>query len=475
MTLENQTDPATSGQPGMKSDLKTRHITMISIAGVIGAGLFIGSGAVINSVGPGAILSYAFAGLIVVLVMRMLGEMSAAYPTSGSFSTYANEAIGPWAGFTIGWLYWFFWVVVIAIEALAGAAIIQYWIPDFPIWLMSLILTVALTATNLFSVKAFGEFEYWFSLIKVVSITLFLVLGVSVLFGWYPGIEAPGTANLLGEGGFMPSGFGAIMLGITVVIFSFMGTEIVAIAAGESKDPVRSVRVATNSVVWRILIFYIGSIAVVVTLLPWNSANILVSPFVAVLDHIGIPAAAQIMNFVVLTAVLSCLNSALYANSRMLFGMAQKGDAPKAFLKLSKRGVPVRAILFSTVFSYVAVVLNFISPDKVFLFLINSSGAVALLVYLIICFSQLRMRKRLEKERGHLPVKMWLFPYLTYATIIVVAGIYLAMFFIPSTRIQVILTSIVAAGVVGIYFVFYRKKEAVNYGQNPVGVQQSAK
>ena len=474
MALQNQTEPGSGTQPGMKSDLKTRHITMISIAGVIGAGLFIGSGAVINSVGPGAILSYAFAGLIVVLVMRMLGEMAAAYPTSGSFSTYANEAIGPWAGFTIGWLYWFFWVVVIAIEALAGAAIIQYWIPDFPIWLMSLILTVALTATNLFSVKAFGEFEYWFSLIKVVAITLFLVLGVAVLFGWYPGIAAPGTVNLLGEGGFMPSGFGAIMLGITVVIFSFMGTEIVAIAAGESENPVRSVRTATNSVVWRILIFYIGSIAVVVTLLPWNSANILVSPFVAVLDHIGIPAAAQIMNFVVLTAVLSCLNSALYANSRMLFGMAKKGDAPKYFLKLSKKGVPVRAILFSTVFSYIACIMNFISPDKVFLFLINSSGAVALLVYLIISVSQLRMRKRLEQERGHLPVKMWLFPYLTYATIIAVSGIYLAMFFIPSMQIQVILTTIVALGVVGIYFLFYRRKqEATGLGQAPAHVQRS--
>ena len=458
---------------GMKRDLKTRHIAMISIAGVIGAGLFIGSGAVINSAGPGAILSYAFAGLIVVLVMRMLGEMSAANPTSGSFSTYASEAIGPWAGFAIGWLYWFFWVVVIAIEALAGAAIIQYWLPDFPIWLMSLILTVALTATNLFSVKSFGEFEYWFSLIKVVAITLFLVLGVAVLFGWYPGVSAPGTVNLIGEGGFMPSGFGAIMLGITVVIFSFMGTEIVAIAAGESENPVKAVRTATNSVVWRILIFYIGSIAIVVTLLPWNSANILVSPFVAVLDHIGIPAAAQIMNFVVLTAVLSCLNSALYANSRMLFGMAQKGDAPKAFLKLSKNGVPARAILFSTVFAYFAVTLDFISPDKVFLFLINSSGAVALLVYLIICVSQLRMRRRLEAENKQLAVKMWLFPYLTYATIAVVAGIYLAMFFIPSTRIQVILTSIVAIGVVGIYFLFYRKKAAVGYGKTPVGVQRS--
>jgi GABA permease len=368
-----------SNQQGeLKSDLKIRHISMISIAGVIGAGLFIGSGAVINSVGPGSILSYTLAGLIVVLVMRMLGEMAAARPTSGSFSNYASEAIGPWAGYTIGWLYWFFWTVVIAIEAVAGAAIIQYWLPDFPVWLMALILTVSLTMTNLFSVKSFGEFEYWFALIKVAAIVLFLILGLSVIIGIYPGIASPEVSNLLGNGGFFPTGISSVLIGITVVIFSFMGTEIVAIAAGESEQPEKSVRIATNSVVWRILIFYIGSIAIVVTLLPWDSANILVSPFVAVLDYIGIPAAAQIMNFVVLTAVLSCLNSALYANSRMLYGMAQKGEAPKSFLKLSKNGVPVRAILFSTAFSYIAVIFSYISPDKLFLFLVNSSGAVAI-------------------------------------------------------------------------------------------------
>lgn len=446
----------------LNPDLKIRHISMISIAGVIGAGLFVGSGAVINATGPGAILSYALAGFLVVLVMRMLGEMAAAKPTSGSFSTYASEAIGPWAGYTIGWLYWFFWVVVIAIEAIAGAAIIQYWMPGIPVWFMSLVLTILLTMTNLFSVKSFGEFEYWFSFIKVVSIGLFLILGLSVILGWFPNVETPGAANLLGEGGFMPSGFGAVLLGITIVIFSFMGTEIVAIAAGESDHPTKAVRIATNSVVWRILVFYIGSIAIVVTLLPWNSANILVSPFVAVLDYVGIPAAAQIMNFVVLTAVLSCLNSALYANSRMLFGMAKKGDAPKAFMKLSKKGVPVRAILFSTVFSYIAVIFSYTSPDKIFLFLINSSGAVALLVYLVIAFSQLRMRRILEREHPEaLQVKMWLYPYLTYFSIICIVGIYVAMLIIDSLRIQALLTLLIAGLTIASYFVFARKKESV--------------
>ena len=456
-------------QDQLNPDLKIRHIGMISLGGVIGAGLFIGSGAVINATGPGSILSYALAGLIVILVMRMLGEMSTANPTSGSFSTYASDAIGPWAGFTIGWLYWFFWVVVIAIEAIAGAAIMQYWIPNFPLWLMALILTVLLTLTNLFSVKSFGEFEYWFSLIKVISIGLFLVLGLCVIFGWFPGIDAPGTSNLVGIGGFMPSGISSVLLGITVVIFSFMGTEIVAIAAGESAHPAKAVRIATNSVIWRILIFYIGSITIVVTLLPWNSTTLLVSPFVAVLDYIGIPAAAQIMNFVVLTAVLSCLNSALYANSRMLFGMAKKGDAPKAFLKLSKKGVPIRAILFSTIFSYIAVIISYVSPDKVFLFLINSSGAVALLVYLVIAVSQLRMRKRLERENPDaLQLKMWLFPYLTYATIICISGIYIAMLIIESLRVQALLTSLIAIITIASYFIVNRNRERMNKANNPI-------
>jgi GABA permease len=444
----------------LKKDLKIRHITMISIGGVIGAGLFMGSGAVIHSAGPGSLVSYALAGLLVVFVMRMLGEMASLNPTSGSFSTYAREAIGPWAGYAIGWLYWFFWVIVIAIEATAGAANIQYWFPDIPAWLLSLVLTVLLTLTNIYSVKSFGEFEYWFSLIKVVTIILFLGLGLFVIFGLVPGVEAPGLSNLTGNGGFMPHGVGAILLGITVVIFSFMGTEIVAVAAGESAEPSKAVRIATNSVIWRILVFYIGSIAVVVTLLPWNSANLLKSPFVAVLEHVGIPAGAQILNFIVLTAVLSCLNSGLYTNSRMLYGMAKTGDAPKAFLKLNKNGVPVRAVLFGTFFAYIAVIFNYISPDEVFLFLVNASGGIALLVYLVIAFSHLKMRQRVERQNPELlQVKMWLFPYLTYVTIAGILAILIAMAFIDSMRLQVALTMLIAALIVGSY-VFVRKNKA---------------
>jgi GABA permease len=444
----------------LKKDLKIRHITMISLGGVIGAGLFVGSGAIIHSTGPGSLISYALTGLLVIFLMRMLGEMASVNPTSGSFATYASEAIGPWAGYTIGWLYWFFWVIVIAIEATAGAGIIQYWYPQIPNWVLSLGLTILLTLSNVFSVKSFGEFEYWFSIIKVVSIVLFLILGFAAIFGIIPGSHAPGLSNLVGRGGFIPHGIGSVLLGITVVIFSFVGTEIVAIAAGESAHPEKAVRVATNSVIWRILVFYLGSIAVVVTLLPWDSANVLKSPFVAVMENLGIPGAAQIMNLIVLTAVLSCLNSGLYTNSRMLYSLAQKGDAPKAFLKLSRNGVPVRAILFGTIFAYIGVIFDYISPDKVFLFLINASGGIALFVYLAIAISHLRLRKRIERENPEkLKVKMWLFPYLTYVTIGVILVILVAMAYIDSLRSQFLLTTLLAVLVIGSYFLFAKKRK----------------
>ncbi|MGG1677736.1 amino acid permease [Neobacillus sp. NRS-1170] len=447
-------------QTELKKDLKIRHITMISLGGIIGAGLFVGSGSLINSAGPASIFSYVFAGLLVILVMRMLGEMSIVNPSIGSFSTYARDALGPWAGYTIGWLYWFFWVIVIAVEAIAGANIIQYWFPSWSSWTVSLALTFLLTLTNLYSVKSFGEFEYWFSLIKVVSIVLFLILGGAIIFGFIPGVESPGTSNLIHRGGFMPNGISSIFLGIAIVMFSFMGSEIVATAAGETQHPEKAIRVATNSVIYRILIFYLGSIFVLVTVLPWDSHTLLKNPFVSVLELVNIPGAAQIMNFIVLTAVLSCLNSGLYTSSRMLFAMANSGDAPRVFLKVNKKGVPVYAILGCTAISYISVFFNYLSPDKIFLFLVNASGGVALLVYLVIAFSQLRLRRKYEKENPQaLKLKMWLFPYLTYATILAITTIFIFMAFIDSLRSQFYLTALIAVLVVGSFFLTKNKQQ----------------
>ena len=443
----------------LQKTLKTRHITMISIGGIIGAGLFVGSGAVVNTTGPGAILSYSIAGLLVILLMRMLGEMATVNPDSGSFATYAREAIGPWAGYTIGWLYWFFWVIVIAIEATAGGAIVHGWIPSLPIWVISLALTLLLTLTNAYSVKSFGEFEYWFSMIKVAAIIIFMCIGLAILFGFFPNIKSPGLSNLTQRGGFLPNGISSIFIGIITVIFSFFGSEIAAIAAGETENPQKSIVKAINSVVVRILLFYIGSVSILVMLLPWNAADLLKSPYVTMLEMVGINGAAQIMNVVVLVAVLSCLNSALYTNSRMLFSLAKRGDAPKFLLKVSKKGVPVPAVLLSTIAAYVCAIFSFVSPDKLFLFLVNASGAIALLVYIVIAISHFRLRRKYEKENPQaLGMKMWLFPYLTYIIIAAMIIILIAMAFIDSMRSQFFLTMLITALVVSSYFLSNRKK-----------------
>ncbi|WP_030607234.1 amino acid permease [Streptomyces sclerotialus] len=442
---------------GLQAGLKNRHLSMIAIGGVIGAGLFVGSGSGIAAAGPAILLSYALVGALVVFVMRMLGEMAAAYPSSGSFSAYADRALGRWAGFSIGWLYWFFWVVVLAVEATAGAKILEGWIPAVPQWGWALIVMVVLTATNLASVASYGEFEFWFAGIKVVAIGAFVVIGMLAVFGVLPGVhsETAGISNLTEHGGFLPNGPGSILTGVLMVVFSFMGSEIVTLAAGESENPQRAVTKATNSVIWRIAVFYLGSIFVVVSLLPWNDKSITKDgSYVAALNAIGIPHAGEVMNVIVLTAVLSCLNSGLYTASRMAFSLGERGDAPKAFARTTARGVPRAAILSSVLFGFVAVFFNYEWPDTVFAFLLNSSGAVALFVWLVICFAQLRMRGMiLRDDPSKLVVKMWLFPYLTWATIGMISFVLVYMLTDPAGRQQVTLSLLAAVLVVGIALV----------------------
>ncbi|KPI00372.1 amino acid permease-associated region [Actinobacteria bacterium OV450] len=453
-TLQKAGDPSgnsgdTQPSDGLKAGLKNRHLSMIAIGGVIGAGLFVGSGGGIAKAGPAILISYLLVGAMVVFVMRMLGEMAAASPNSGSFSAYADRALGRWAGFSIGWLYWFFWVVVLAVEATAGAKILEGWVPAVPQWGWALIVMVVLTITNLGSVSSYGEFEFWFAGIKVVAIGAFVIVGMLAVFGVLPGSDNPGAgfAHLTDAGGFMPNGWGSILTGVLMVVFSFMGSEIVTLAAGESEDPRRAVTKATNSVIWRIGVFYLGSIFIVLTLLPWNDKSIVEKgSYVAALDSIGIAHAGQIMNVIVLTAVLSCLNSGMYTASRMAFSLGERGDAPKVFAKVNKRGVPTAAILGSVVFGFAAVYFNYTSPDTVFSFLLNSSGAIALFVWLVICLTQLRMRKILVREAPEkLTVKMWLFPYLTWATAAMITFVLGYMVYDKDNRETVMLSLLVAA------------------------------
>ncbi len=416
---------------GLRQGLRQRHMNLIAIGGAIGAGLFVGSGVVIQSTGPAAVISFLIAGLITVLIMRMLAEMTVAKPVRGSFYVYTREAFGNRTGFAVGWMYWYFFVIVVAVEAVAGGRIVQLWLPSVPLWVLSLALLVLLTATNLVSARSYGEFEYWFSSIKVIAIVVFLVVGVLYLCGWWPGAQG-GLGNLVSSGGFAPLGFGAILAAVVPCIGFYTGAEIVTIAAAESAEPAKSVAKAMRSIVFRVVLFYVGSVFVVVAIRPWNTPEIATSPYAAALRVLGVPAVSTVMNAIVLIAVLSCLNSALYTSSRMLFALTDNGDAPRAFTKLSRSGVPRRAILLGTVVGLVSVIAAYASPDLIFDFLVNSYGAVALFVYLAIALAQVRLRKR--RDPGTL--RMWLFPWLSYATIALMAAVLIAMAVLPASRAQ---------------------------------------
>jgi GABA permease len=432
-------------------------MTMIALGGVIGAGLFVGSGVVIGATGPAAVISFVITGLLVVLVMRMLGEMAVALPAIGSFYEYARLAfrdrprLGELAGFLTGWMYWYFWVIVVAMEAIAGAGLIRFWLPHEPAWLISLVLLLLLTLTNLISVRSFGEFEFWLASIKVAAILVFMLLASVYVLGLWPGVPAS-VANLTAHGGFAPKGLLPIMTGAVATTGFYFGAEIVTILAAEAAEPAKAVARATSWVITRTLFFYVGSILLVVCLVPWNSPAI-ATPYVSALNAMGIAAAAQIMNAVILTAVLSALNSGLYASSRMLFALTRRGDAPAALARLNRNGVPARAILLATLFGYGAVVMSYVSPDTVFPFIVNSYGTVALFVYVLIALSELRLRARLEKEDpARLRIRVWAYPYLTYLAIAGMLGIIVAMAFIPEQRTP-LLFGLISMGVLLLAFI----------------------
>ncbi|MEV0369318.1 amino acid permease [Streptomyces sp. NPDC050636] len=435
----------------LSAGLKQRHLTMLGLGGVIGAGLFVGSGAGIAVAGPGIVLSYLIAGTLAMLVMRMLGEMSAAMPASGAFSVHAERALGRWAGFSVGWLYWFLLVVVLAVEATGAAQIANGWVPSVPQWAWVLVFMIVFTVANLAAVKNFGEFEFWFAALKVTAIVLFLVLSLLAVFGVLPDTDPVGLTNLTGQGGLLPHGWAGVVSGVLAVVFAFGGLEVVTIAAAESDDPARAVGRAVRSAVWRILFFYVGSMLVIVTLLPWSSMQPGKSPYVAVLDSVGVPGAGQIMNIVVFVALLSALNANLYGSSRMVFSLAERGEAPRALLKVSGGGVPRRAVLASVAFGFVSVLLNLKWPDSVFLYMLNAVGAVLLFVWGLIAVSQLRLRPRIEREApGTLTLRMWAFPYLTWLALLAMAGVLVLMLTDDAARPQLVWSAGATAAVLAV-------------------------
>ena len=440
----SNTDAPEETTTALGQGLKVRHLTMMGLGSAIGAGLFLGTGVGIATAGPAVLLSYIIAGAVVVFVMRMLGEMGAAIPASGSFSHYARLGIGEWAGFVMGWLYWFMLIMVLGAEITGASAIVNEWLPSIPQWMIALVFVVFFAIVNLAKVSNFGEFEFWFAAIKVTVIIGFLIIGVLLVFGLLPDTDPVGTSNLFGQGGFMPNGFSGVAAGLLVVAFAFGGIEIVTIAAAESENPERSIALAVRSVVWRISVFYIGAISIMVLVLPWNDPDLETSPFVSVLNLANIPGVAGFMELVVVVALLSAFNANIYGTSRMAFSLSRRGDGPAFMAKLSNTGVPTNAVLLSVFFGFVSVMLNWLLPDDLLGILLNAVGAALLVIWIFIVISHLRLRKQLEAE-GKLTIRMWLFPYLSYATLAMLGAFVVLMLFDEDARDQLISTAVLFA------------------------------
>ncbi|MEU0061073.1 amino acid permease [Streptomyces sp. NPDC006334] len=452
------TDAPPESDAALSHGLKQRHLSMIALGGVIGAGLFVGSGEGIAAAGPSIVLAYTLSGLLVMLVMRMLGEMSAAYPSSGSFSAHAERAIGAWAGFTAGWSFWVLLCTAVGLEGIGAAEIVTGWLPGTPQWAWVALFMAVFCGANLAAVKNFGEFEFWFAALKVGAITLFLVLGVLAIAGVLPGTDSPGTAHLAD---FFPNGGEGLVVGLLASIFAYGGLETVTIAAAESPDPVRGVASAVRTAMWRIGLFYVGSMAVVVTLVPWNDPKVAKEgPYVAALDQLGIPGAGQLMKVVVLAALLSAMNANVYGASRIAYSLVQRGQGPKALGRVSG-GVPRVGVLASCAFGFVCVLLSYWRPDDVFPWLLNMIGAVILVVWAFVAVSQLRLRGRLEREAPErLAVRMWAFPVLTWVSLAGMAAVLVLMAREPHTRVQLYSTGAMTALLAVAGYLWQRRRTA---------------
>lgn len=447
----------TAGGAELSRSLKSRHVSMIAIGGIIGAGLFVGSSTTIHAAGPAAVFSFAIAGFIILLVMRMLSEMAIAVDGVQTFPDFARAGLGHLAGFLSGWLYWYFWVVVVAIEAIAGAQIIHGWFPAVPELGIGIALMAMLTAVNLLSARAYGEFEFWFSSIKVGAIIVFILLCSAWAFG-ITSDSGSTFANLTTHGGFVPNGWGVVIAAATSTIFSLVGAEIATIAAAESEEPAKVISRMTVSVTMRILIFYILSILLIVAVVPWTEIVPKQSPFAATLGFMGIPAGKLIMEAVVLVAVLSCLNSGMYVTSRALFGLAKHSDAPQWLVQVNKRKVPARAILIASLFSYGALAADAMSRDVVFSFLINSCGVTMLLLYLMTAGAQLKLRAQYERDDpARLQIKMWFHPFGTYIAMAAMLLILVAKTGDPAGARELWMSLLVAAAFVAGFFIFRKR------------------
>jgi len=404
---------------GLARNLRNRHIQLIAIGGTIGVGLFLGSAKAIHAAGPGLLLAYLLGGVVIFFIMRALGELLTYRPVAGSFATYAEEFCGPFAGFVTGWSYWFMWVVIAMAELTAIGIYVRYWLPELPQWVPALVALVLLYGSNLLAVRVFGELEFWFALIKVVTIVALILAGLAVIFFHLGELGATASfANLHSHGGFMPFGVLPVLLTLQIVMFAYSGVELIGVTAGEAENPQVVLPRATNGVILRILIFYLGALLVIMSVVPWNQLDPDVSPFVFVFQKLQVPAAASLITAVVITAAASSCNSGLFSTGRMLWSLAQRGHGPQVFARLNAQQVPAAGIHASAAVMLLAVVLNYWVPKEVFTWVTSITLIGTLWTWGIILVSHRNYRLAVRAGRvAAAPFRMPGAPYANWAVL----------------------------------------------------------
>ena len=447
----------------LKRGLKNRHIQLIALGGAIGTGLFLGIGQTIKMAGPAVLLGYALGGFIAFLIMRQLGEMVAEEPVSGSFSFFANKYWNGFAGFLAGWNYWVLYVLVSMAELTAVGLYVQFWWPEIPTWVSAAFFFIVINAVNLSNVKHFGEMEFWFAIIKVVAIIGMIVFGSYLLLSGAGGPQAS-ISNLWAQGGFLPHGWSGLIMSLAIIMFSFGGLELVGITAAEADDPRKSIPRAVNQVIYRILIFYVGALAVLLALYPWNQLAEGGSPFVLIFSALGSDITANILNIVVLTAALSVYNSSVYCNSRVLHGLAQQGNAPRFLMKVDKRGVPVTAIALSGVMTLICVVINYLIPGKAFQLLMALVVAALVINWAMISLTHIKFRHAMNARQVVPAFKAFWFPFANYLCLVFLAGM-LVILYLLDEKISVGLVPVW----LGLLWAGYQYKRYVSKKRHSLG------
>ena len=450
-------------QPGLdlSRSLRNRHIQLIAIGGTIGVGLFLGSAKAIHGAGPGLLLAYALGGVAIFFIMRALGELLTYRPVAGSFASYAEEFCGPFAGFVTGWSYWFMWVVMAMAELTAIGIYVRYWFPQVPQWLPALIALVILYGSNLLAVRVFGELEFWFALIKVATIVALILAGLAVVL-FHAGKLGPaaGFANLWTHGGFLPFGISGVLLTLQIVMFAYSGVELIGVTAGEARDPDQALPKATNGIIARILIFYLGALLVIMAVVPWNELSPSVSPFVFVFEKLGVPAAASIITVVVITAAASSCNSGLFSTGRMLWSLAQRGQAPRRFSVLNSQHVPAAGIHVSAAFMLLTVALNYLVPKEVFTWVTSITLIGTLWTWAIILVSHRNYRRAVQAGRA--PPAWFRMPGAPFANWAVLAFLLVVTALLwpdPDTRVALYVAPVWFA-LLGVGYAFRRRASA---------------